>query len=155
MKEKEALLGWHFEQLVQEFGYTKGNSIGWAPGRPFAPKARCWWFTRPGQFFITEAVVFQVRWRPTAILSIDLFGSWLTPERLEKQGLDGNAVGNTPFNYQFHQLNIAPSVLLGEEMRLIDDWDTLMIRLREEFYRINPGFWLYLLESHQRLRDKF
>jgi hypothetical protein len=146
--ETEALL--HAE-LAQSF-----ESLGFSPvaGSEWETASVSWWFARPrGKAW--DMIWCRLRWRPTAIMTIDLVASRHAAAVLRKRGLEGRMAAHNLHNFQTYIIGARPSGVLPQRIplkRVRDpEWPAfateLCGRIRREIEKCGGLAWADLHES--------
>jgi hypothetical protein len=145
----ESVIEEHLKRLTAPLGYLPCAELPWAPGEPRGKADRIWWFTRSGASFRTELMCFLLRWRPRAVMRADFFGSPASVDDLARIGLEGNAVGESPFRFQLYTMNRPMADLLGEDVYLGKeaDWPILFERWKNEIQAVDALIWADLERS--------
>lgn len=147
-KNREEKLRWYLKQIANDFGYGSECNL------PLDREASCLCFCQNPQFFKTEAVCFQFKWRPQAILAVDFFGSPLTCAALRHAGLEGNVVVDSLFAYQTYRLLIPSDHLLGETILIgrEEKWPESFLKIREEMSVVHPSVWQNLWQRWHKIK---
>lgn len=147
--EREALVEWNLQQILQPLGFSLRDPI------PHAVRAnRVWWFFRTSSRFETEAICIPLQWRPSIAITVECFASILRESELRSQGLSGDtSIGNNPYVYLVHRLDRPQDEVLPQIIALganEQSWSAVFRRLGDELTMIEPEFWIDLQRMWQK-----
>jgi hypothetical protein len=114
---------------------------------------RRWAFERDGAYFKTEVVCFLYRRRPKPRLMVDYLGSPLPADALVGKSLEGLAIAQNLFDFQYAFDRRDPSSILPSILEVQDREDIAVVlsRLKEEMKDVETRLWPTLAETWERV----